>query len=335
LQNDLRLREEQYDNILREETRKGIQEAFLSTYDGSIGSRSKPNQDFITRCELLGLAGDEMTWTLLLHDLRREGVLSEIHETTLLGVKEAFQSIHDGFSADRVVADPDLDQEFVAACVKSGLAGNAKIWNTLLFRLRKRGKLAHIQTRHQTSIAWEKCDKYMFASEIAWQKMLNDESATSLDEILCDPVLAAQFDEEARRFAPEYRPLDYRWAALKLRKEAKYARSRAAILTPPSRYNKKLPLKELDTGSLRGMPGLYVISEPTRRLYVGETLDLRSKLTRKRCRAWFSVSNSKSLYVQTLPRNPESVGRLAWQSCIVKHLKERPLFNYFELRSAS
>lgn len=336
LQNDLDLQEKEYDKILIKKTKKGIREAFLATYDGSIGTRSKLNPEFIATCELLGLAGDERTWGLMLQDLRREGVLAEIHDTVLLGVKEAFQSVHDGFSADLVVADPDLNQEFTAACAKSGLAGNAKIWNTLLFRLRKRGELSHIKTVHQYSIPWRKCDKYIFASEIAWQMMLNDGLATSLDEILCDPVLAAQFDKTARRFAAgRYKPLDYRWAALKLRKEAKYARSRAAILTPPSRYNKKLPLEELDAASLRDKPGLYVISERTRRLYVGETLDLSSRLAHNRCQAWFSVSDSKPLYVQTLSMNPESVGRLTWQSCIVKHLKERPLLNSFELRSAS
>ncbi|MDP6717823.1 MAG: site-specific DNA-methyltransferase, partial [Pirellulaceae bacterium] len=37
-------------------------------------------------------------------------------ELTLRGVTDAFQLTHDGFSADRLVADPDLNAEFVDAC---------------------------------------------------------------------------------------------------------------------------------------------------------------------------------------------------------------------------
>ncbi len=255
-------------------------------------------------------------------------------EMTLQGITEAFKSTHDGYSADRVVADPDLNREFIAACTNLGLVGDARMWNTLLFRLRKTGRLSHIQTPHRTSIPWEKCDKYMFASEIAWQMLLDDKSAISLDEILCDPRLAAQFDKTARRFAPGYKPLDYRWAALKIRKEAKFARSRAKVLTPPSRLGKMLPINELNIEGLRKEPGLYIISERGRKLYVGETLDLSGRFTRKRCQAWSNTFDN-SIFVQTLPVNPQSVGRLTWQSCLVKKFKQRPLLNCFELRSAS
>ena len=253
---------------------------------------------------------------------------------TLQGIAQAFASTHEGFSADRVVADPDLNREFVAACANLGLIGDARMWNTLLFRLRKTGQLSHIRTRRQTSVPWETCDKYMFASEIAWQMMLDDKSAISLDEILCDPVLAAQFDKTARRFAPGYKSLDYRWAALKIRKEAKVARTRATVLTAPSRLGKMVPIDELNRQTLRKEPGLYVISEHNRKLYVGETLDLSARLTAKRCRVW-STLFSKAVSVQTLALNPESVGRLTWQSCLVKKFKQRPLLNCFELRSAS
>ena len=267
-------------------------------------------------------------------DLQEEQYATTQLEMTLQGITDAFKSTHDGFSADRVVADPDLNREFVAACATLGLLGDARMWNTLLFRLRKMGRLSHIETLHRTSIPWEKCDKYMFASEIAWQMMLDDKSATSLDEILCDPDLAAQFDKTARRFAPGHKPLDYRWAALKIRKEAKFARTRAKVLTPPTRMGKMLPIDELNVSNLRKEPGLYLVSERKRKLYVGETLDLSARFTRKRCQAWSKIFD-KSIFVQTLPMNPQSVGRLTWQSCLVKKFKQRPLLNCFELRSAS
>jgi site-specific DNA-methyltransferase (adenine-specific) len=257
---------------------------------------------------------------------------------TMTGVAEAFRQTHDGFSADRVVADPDLNREFVAVCANLGLVGDARTWNILLFRLRKAGKLAHLETAHRTKLSWEECDKYMFASEIAWQSMLNDKSAESLDEILCDPALAAEFDRRAKRFAPGYGSLEYRWAALKLRKEAKCARSRASVLESfrslRHRFGEELAMGDLKPRRVPAGPGLYMLSQSrTDKLYVGETLDLRARLTLKQTqkKAWLSFSDSVS--IQMLPMDCSAAGKLAWQSCLVKRFE--PRLNCFELRSVS
>ncbi len=260
------------------------------------------------------------------------------YEMTLMGIAEAFRLSHEGFSADRVVADPVLNKEYTAACKQLGLAGDTRTWNLLLFRLRKQGNLSHIDTVQRTSIPWDECDKYIFASEIAWQMMIDEGTAQSLDEILCDPILAERFVLTARRFAPGFTPLEYKWAALKIRKEAKYARSRATILTAPSRFSKMLRIDELDVRGLPNEPGLYVLSENqkrTRNLYVGETLDLRSRLKlslkRAQMKEWFGFS--ESVFIQTLQMDHSTAGRLAWQSCLVEKFK--PRLNSFELRPAS
>jgi DNA modification methylase len=271
--------------------------------------------------------------TILQEDLKfNENQFSEIQrQMTLDGIVEAFKLTHDGYSSDRVVADPDLNKEFVTVCERLGLAGDARTWNMLLFRLRKAGKLSHIETLYRTDIQWDKCDKYIFASEIAWQMMIDNKSAKSLDEILCDPALAVEFDKIARRFAPGNQSLDYRWAALKLRKEAKYARSRADLLTPPAHYGNKVLIEDLDVSKLH-KSGLYILSAQTHNLYVGETLDFRSRFTEE-CREAWSKEVDSTILVQTLLMDPLPAGRLAWQSCLVKKLK--PHYNSFELRSAS
>lgn len=259
-------------------------------------------------------------------------------ELTLAGVTEAFVRTHEGFSADRVVADPDLDEAFIAACSKLGLVGDARTWNLLLFRLRKSGKLAHIPTARRTDLSWEDCDKYIFGSEIAWQSLLNARKAKSLDEILCDPALAAEFDKLAARFAPGYTSRDYRWAALKLRKEAKYARSRASVLETlrpmNPRFGESLSIDDLKSAKFPTGPGLYVLSRTQdAKLYVGETLNLRTRLTMRRpqIEAWQAFADT--IGVRALPMDCSQAGKLAWQSCFVK--KYKPLLNCFELRSAS
>jgi DNA modification methylase len=256
-------------------------------------------------------------------------------EMTLHGVTEAFRITNDGFSVDRVVADPELNAAFVHACQRVGLAGDPRSWNMLLFRLRKAGSLTQIPSEKRTIIDWDKCENYMFASEIAWQSLLNEGSAKSLDEILCDPELAKQFDSFAQSFAPGYSPLEYRWAALKLRKEAKNARSRAAVLSLSEKFPQSHSLEELNACDLPNRPGLYVMSdrESRRNLYAGETSDLQTRLAlaKRQLSIWNSISDA--IIVQVLPLEHETAGKLAWQSYLVK--KYKPTLNCFELGSAN
>jgi site-specific DNA-methyltransferase (adenine-specific) len=71
-------------------------------------------------------------------------------ETYNNGLIEAFRRINNGFSIDRVVADPDLDLRFRDECKKLDIPGDIRWWNRQLFRLRKAGKLSHIPTERRT-----------------------------------------------------------------------------------------------------------------------------------------------------------------------------------------
>lgn len=257
-------------------------------------------------------------------------------QLTLQGIVEAFRLTHEGFSADRVVADPDLNAAYLDACRRLGLAGDPRTWNILLFRLRKAGKLSHIETTRPTAVSWEDCDAYLFASEIALQMMIDEEKAESLDEIICDQQLAQEFDKIAHRLAPGHVPLEYRWAALKLRKQAKTARSRGAVLAPPSRLGRRTPVDELDLASISNAPGVYVLSETqTRRLYVGETLHLRERLGKQfgedQRGVWSEMTDS--LAVQTFVTHSRPAEMLAWESCLARKLQ--PRLNFHELRAAN
>jgi len=247
--------------------------------------------------------------------------------TTFKSIKKVFADIHDGYSADRVIADPHLDEKFIAECKRENLPGDARTWNMLLFRLRKSGKLSDIDTSKKTSISWQRCEQYLFASEIAWQTMLNENMAESLDEILCDPVLAEEFDTRAGQHSPGYSPFEYRWAALKIRKQARAARSRAAVLMPPSLNGHYLHLDTLTANTLPGKPGVYIISDGGKILYVGETADLSGYFSPEYRKTW--KSDGGSVKVQTFMVDIESAGRLAWQSCMIGKLS--PVMNCFEL----
>jgi site-specific DNA-methyltransferase (adenine-specific) len=258
-------------------------------------------------------------------------------QLTMAGVVEAFSATHAGYSADRVVADPELNAPFTEACRDMGLVGEPRTWNMLLFRLRKSGGLTGITTK-RTTLDWAECDAFLFASEIAWRMLLDEERAGSLDEILCDPDVSQEFDRIANRFAPGFTPLSYRWAALKLRKQSKLARIRADSLSPPTRIGKAVQLGDFDPQRAPEAPGVYVLGvldEPrSRKLYVGEALNLSRRLARQfhhdRRDLWRHHADRCGLAPEKLslwlrPLDAAMTGMLAWQTCLVR--RYRPYLN--------
>ncbi len=191
-------------------------------------------------------------------------------------------------------------------------------------------------------MSWAECDDFLFASEIAFEALLQ-QSASSLDEILCDPALAATFDEVAARFAPGHRPFEYRWGALKLRKQAKVARSRGAVLKAPSKMQSPIVLDDTDRKGQRQIeeladsPGLYLVTgngdEP---LYIGETVSLKNRLSEsfqpQQRRHWMDLGRTRFLSIETYVTDSPVSQMLAWQSCLLQKYATR--FNLRELRVA-
>lgn len=132
------------------------------------------------------------------------------------GICNAFQAIAQGFSTDRVIADPDLNQPFLRECRERDLTAPDEDLNRCLLNARKANHLSDYKTTKRTSFA--DSDDYEFASEMAI-RFLERRDQTTLDQVLCSPRLAAEFDEIAARICPGYSPLQYRWAALALRKK--------------------------------------------------------------------------------------------------------------------
>jgi site-specific DNA-methyltransferase (adenine-specific) len=135
-------------------------------------------------------------------------------------------------------------------------------------------------------MSWDQCDCFLFASEIALAKVANERDV-SLDAILCDPELAQQFDRIAKSFCPGFTSLEYRWAALKLRKEAKNTRQRASQLRR-DRIDRLCSARSITNMRTRWhelpqQAGVYLISgnEGRDKLYVGEALNLQQRLRKQ------------------------------------------------------
>jgi site-specific DNA-methyltransferase (adenine-specific) len=252
-------------------------------------------------------------------------------------VVEAFRRGAHGHSADRVIADPALNAAFIDECSKCGLQGRPRDWNLTLLGLRKAGKLAAVRTAKPAQLSWESMDPFAFASEIALRRML-DLGYPSLDHVLCDPIAVVRFDDLARGLAPGFSSFQYRWAAIRLRKDARLWR-RSSERVDRQALAKDWTRTKLDTRALpevRPTPGVYLLTpcrEDARPAYVGETWDLSRRAERTlRGRAaldqfvpnagewelrWFAVEGADQDHLHGL------------QSLLIAH--ERPPMNYLKL----
>jgi len=249
-------------------------------------------------------------------------------DLTLQGVAKAFLQSHDGHSIDRLIVDPDLNAAFADHCRRQGLVGNPRTWNLLLLQLRKSGDLAQIETTRATHMSWESCDRFLYASEIAVQQSLDADRAECVDEILCDPELAAEFDAAAQRLAPGYQPWEYRWGALLLSNHAKSARSRSAALIAPTRLRSASPIDEVDFGKPPDAAGVYVLSsEAGDCYYVGEAVSLRERLAAQFAPdlidVWRELADDGPLQFQTYLTEAAPSDMLAWQCCFARLYKPR------------
>ena len=186
-------------------------------------------------------------------------------------IAEAFMAAHEGYSADRVLADPALNDRFLDNCQMLGIPGEPKDWNHQLLGVRKHGGLTAIDTSRRTMCRRSDMEPYIFASEIACQKVCKDHECT-LDDILCDPSLADSFDRAAQRIAPGRSSFDYRWAALAVRKDA---RKGAPLLSKVDDRLARGVIRLADRNRLLAGKGHYLVANGKEPLFVGFSSALR------------------------------------------------------------
>ena len=123
---------------------------------------------------------------------------------------------------------------------------------------------------------------FVFASEWAIrhlqrERLVEANQEPSLDDILCNPELARRFDAVATRIKPGFSSLEYRWAALALRKTGRQKPAPAVVDFP---LTVQLNLFDLDPADVPSAPGLYLIQADDRALYVNATDNLREQIKR-------------------------------------------------------
>lgn len=197
-------------------------------------------------------------------------------------IAQAYLEVRQGYSTDRVVADPELDRRFLRRCRELSLGGTDFELNWRLFNGRKNKWLTDLpKTKNYTP---SRKDEFEFSSEIATcyvqeQVEARERRQVSLDKIICDPDLAAEFDKIAARLAPGFSPLDYRWVALGVRKAAgRYAnKAKEASVLSFTDFVSTLSVK---ASSIPTDQGVYLFRCEDESLFVGETDNLRHRIER-------------------------------------------------------
>jgi hypothetical protein len=244
-------------------------------------------------------------------------------------VREAFLAVRGERSPDVVVADPDLNEQFLRECQGRGLTDSPALLNLTLLNLRKSSDLQGVKSKR---VVVRNQEDFRFASEIA-VRFLERRDQVSLDQILCDPKRAAEFDLIAAGLAPGFSPFQYRWAALNLRKRK---RLRPELLGKVIRAESVVARRaeQVKPEELPVQPGLYLFIGPSGVLYVGECQNLRKRLGKhldhsdnKALARWLWDHGTTDLHVEyhVLPEGVSARVRKAMEAELIRSRK--PLFN--------
>jgi predicted GIY-YIG superfamily endonuclease len=245
-------------------------------------------------------------------------------------IREAFLAARDDCSPDMVIADPQRNQRFIQECRARGLAAQALELNLLLLNARKAGDLQDVPKSKRVVIRDQ--EEYRFASEIA-ARFLERRDQISLDQILCSPDRATEFDEVCRKLAPGFSSLQYRWAAFNLRKRKRLKPELLSkVVVAETVITCKVKALQLD--QVPGRQGLYLFLHPEGVLYVGECKNLRKRLGKhlehsdnKGFARWLWARGVSDLHVEyhVLPLETTTRIRKALEAELI--LSRRPIFN--------
>ena len=244
-------------------------------------------------------------------------------------LKLAFEATSGGYSPDRVVADPDLNRSFLAACRQFEVLGADAALNRALLNLRKRGELRGLHSI-RTSFPFE--EQYRFASEMA-ARFIERRDAVTLDAIICDPELANEFDQFAERLAPGFKAVEYRWAALNLRKLRRLKPELLSRVVQAPLVD-TYAVAELEINRIPCEQGLYILFTRDSVLYIGEAENLNSRIRKhldhsdnKGFARWMWEQGSSELFLEIhlLPSGTTTRIRKALEIELIR--SRNPTFN--------
>ncbi len=256
-------------------------------------------------------------------------------------VNQAFTKTHDGWSSDEVILNTQLNSEFIKACsesidrtqFKTELSEYAFNWT--LLNLRKAGKLKSKATRRAAST---RSFLGTHLAEIA-ARSLQDKYKLSSDKVMAHPKLRREFDHLISEQVEASDFYQYRKAAFRLRKTRRLKPElvlRVADWKIDIQHFKASDLSR-DISKIPETPGIYIFSDKSGYLYIGEAIDLRARLEqhldssdRQSLASYLARQKLSEIKIEIHAFDPKSKGkqisaRRAYESELIRSRK--PKFN--------
>jgi hypothetical protein len=126
----------------------------------------------------------------------------------------AFEDVRQGLPVDRVFADPNLAASFFKRCRQLEVNAPQSALALRILRLRKSARIHRATAPREPRRDFT---PYLYAAEMA-SSQIRYRFGASVDDILAYPEIGKEFDKLAAQIQPGWTPLDYRLAALHVRK---------------------------------------------------------------------------------------------------------------------
>lgn len=177
--------------------------------------------------------------------------------------------------------DPIRNALFVRHCKDAKLLGDARTWNEFLLQLSRDERL-HDEGKHK-EVSLKTILPACGAAEIAFQ-MLSVDYAMDLEQILCTPDAAGEFDSIATLFGKDQSVIEFRTAIWHFRRIATNDKTiRAAKKLAVDFASENMPPTQsidsyLGDAGEESVAGVFAISDPDSILYIGQATDIAEQL---------------------------------------------------------
>ncbi|MEQ1826825.1 MAG: GIY-YIG nuclease family protein [Pirellula sp.] len=201
--------------------------------------------------------------------------------TTDEAIRIAFEKASDGWSVDELLLQDELRANFMHQCALQETLLQKKFSDKQLFerlvQIRKAGKLPLKSTQRSRADleAWHPI------AEIASRQMV-DKYNLNVDQWLVDPDALKRFDQLALEIDANADGYAVRKAALQLRKSRRLQPELLARVVDWKRTIQSMSVSQAEAAllSLPTNPGVYIFRDESGYLYIGQSNNLKTRLTK-------------------------------------------------------
>jgi hypothetical protein len=254
---------------------------------------------------------------------------------------KAFESVREGYELDRVIVDPSLSKRLLRECRSFGVDAPPSAIYKRLQTFRKSARYG-IKFKKTTRIHGIDPEPFFYAAELGYVQLSYRRKA-SIDDIITEPEIGDLFVELCRTMAPTGSAMEFKWAALSLRKMRSFEKDKADHLLSVKTKDIESQLETVGTmdrvvsASIPKTTGIFSLAEVNghaKYLYVGSGDNLRDSvepfsaakpLLAMAGRFWSPSASDITLSIGSMPKRWNGASARDWSLRLIQDY--RPLFN--------